>query len=99
MSLPATLRFRLYVAGHTPNSVEAAANLQAFCRAHVKGRHHVETVDVLRDPDRALRDGIFMTPTLITSGPAPSRRIVGTLSETRPLLLALRREPDALEPA
>ena len=89
MSRPATFKFRLYVAGDTQNSAQASANLTALCRAHLPERHEIEVVDVLRDPKRALTDGVFMTPTLVKLAPSPVRTIVGTLSQTEPVLQAL----------
>jgi circadian clock protein KaiB len=91
MSRPAPIRFRLYVAGETPNSAKAVANLGEFCRAHLPDRHQIEVVDVFKEPSRALSDGILMTPTLIKLSPQPSRRIVGTLSLVEPLLHAIGR--------
>jgi circadian clock protein KaiB len=96
MSRPAGFRFRLYIAGDAQNSALARANLGALCRAHLLGRHEIEVVDVFREPKRALADGIFMTPTLVKLSPAPTRRIVGTLSQTQPVLEALGL--DALGP-
>lgn len=81
--------FRLYIAGAAINSAQALANLQALCRAHLAGRHHIEVIDVFREPGRALEDGIFMTPTLLRLDPLPLRKIVGTLSDTTTLMQAL----------
>lgn len=81
--------FRLFVAGDAANSAQAVANLDALCRAHLPGRHEIEVVDVFREPGRALADGIFLTPTLVRLAPPPIRRIVGTLSRTDVVLLAL----------
>jgi circadian clock protein KaiB len=95
---PVQFKFRLYVAGHAQNSAQAVANLNALCRAHLPDRCDIEVVDVFRDPKRALADGIFMTPTLIKLAPSPSpQRIVGTLSQTQPLLRALGLEAADLE--
>jgi circadian clock protein KaiB len=85
----AHFKFRLYVAGDAQNSVQALANLKALCLAHLPDRHEIEIVDVLREPRRALDDSIFMTPTLIKLGPAPCRKIIGSLSKTEPVLEAL----------
>lgn len=82
-------RFRLYVAGHTHNSDQALSNLNALCRAYLPERHDIEVIDIASDPDRAATDGIFMTPTLVKLAPSPRRRIVGTLSQTQPVLQAL----------
>jgi circadian clock protein KaiB len=85
-------KFRLYVAGDAQNSTQAIANLAALCRTHLQDRHEIEVVDVLRDPMRALDDSILMTPTLLKLAPDPTRRLVGTLSQTRPVLEALGLE-------
>jgi circadian clock protein KaiB len=66
------------------------ANLTALCQAYLKDRHAIEVVNVFREPKRALADGILMTPTLVKLAPSPApRRIVGTLSQTHPVLQAL----------
>ncbi|MEP7314316.1 MAG: circadian clock KaiB family protein [Pseudomonadota bacterium] len=95
MSRSSQFRFRLYVANHTQNSAQAVANLRRLCNDHLAGRHSIEIVDVLREPERALAAGIFMTPTLVKVAPAPDVRIVGTLSQTPIVLLALGLEDRA----
>lgn len=85
-------RFRLFVAGDTPNSAQALGNLNALCRTHLPCRHEIDVVDVFREPHRALAEGIFMTPTLLKLAPGALVRIVGTLSHTQTVLLALGLE-------
>jgi circadian clock protein KaiB len=92
MNRRAMFRFRLYVAGDAPNSAQAIANLAAFCRTHLPDRHEIEIVDVFREPQRALAESIFMTPTVVVLAPPPVRRIVGTLSHSLAILLALGPE-------
>lgn len=83
-------RFRLYVAGDALNSAQAIANLTALCEAYLKDRHAIEVVNVFNEPKRALADGILMTPTLVKLAPSPApKRIIGTLSQTQPVLQAL----------
>jgi circadian clock protein KaiB len=83
-------KFRLYVAGDAQNSAQAIANLTALCKAYLKDQHLIEVVNVFQDPKRALADGILMTPTLLKIAPSPApKRIIGTLSQTQPLLQAL----------
>jgi circadian clock protein KaiB len=84
-----TFRFRLYVAGDAANSVAAVANLSNLCREHLSDRHEIEIVDVFLQAKRALDDGVFLTPTLLKLAPEPSRKIVGNLSQTGPLLAAI----------
>ena len=84
---------RMYIAGEAPNSVRALANLAQLCERHLPEAHSLEIVDVTVEPHRALSDGVFMTPTLIKLAPNPMCRIVGTLSDLRPVLVALGLDP------
>ena len=86
---PEVFTFRLYVAGDAPNSLQAMANLAQLCEKHLSGRYEIEIVDVLQDPKRALTESILMTPTLVSESPYPGHRIVGTLSNTEPILQIL----------
>jgi circadian clock protein KaiB len=81
-------KFRLYVSGAAPNSVLATENLGSMCRAYLPNRHQIEVVDVFAHPERALADGIFITPMVIKLAPNPARRIAGTLSNAQAVLLA-----------
>jgi circadian clock protein KaiB len=82
-------KFRLYTADGSQNSAQALANLKAMCQSHIMDRYEIEVVDVFREPERARADGIRMTPTLLKVSPTPTCRIVGSLSDTPNVLLAL----------
>jgi circadian clock protein KaiB len=83
------LRLRLYIAGTAPNSMRAVANVRAICDEHFASGHDLEIVDLLEHPKRALADGIIVTPTLLKLLPLPVQRVIGSLSDTNRLLLAL----------
>ncbi len=83
------LLLRLYVAGNAPNSVRAIANVQAICDQHFGRTHELEIVDLLEHPRRALADAIVVTPTLLKLAPLPIQRVIGNLSDTNQVLLAL----------
>lgn len=89
-------KFRLYVADDTMNSAQATANLQALCQTHLPNRHEIEVVDVFKEPQRAILEGIRMTPTLLRLAPLPVRRIVGTLMDTQRVLETLGLDVHAL---
>lgn len=89
MSVRAKYRLRLFIAGDSPNSVQAIINLRTVCQEYLPERHEIELVDVLREPQRALADSILLTPTLVKLAPQPVRKIVGNLSQRGPLLAAL----------
>lgn len=83
------LKLRLYIAGHAANSVHALSILTALCNEHFPAAHDLEVVDVLDHPQRALADGVIVTPTLLKLRPTPVQRIVGGLSDTSQLLRVL----------
>lgn len=80
---------RLYIAGGAPNSLQAIANLAAICREFLKEGHQLEVVDVLEQPQRAMAEGVLVTPSLAKLSPSPSANIVGNLSDKAKVLLAL----------
>jgi circadian clock protein KaiB len=89
-------KFRLYVADHTINSAQATANLHTLCQTHLPGRHEIEIVDVFKEPQRAILEGIRMTPTLLRLAPLPVMRVVGTLIDTQRVLETLGLDNSAL---
>ncbi len=82
-----TLVLRLYIAGDTPNSMLAIANLQASL---ISSPHDLEIVNVLEWPERALDDGVFVTPTLVRLAPEPERTMIGSLSQPIELMALLK---------
>jgi circadian clock protein KaiB len=80
---------RLYVASNAPNSLKAVANLEAICKQHLQDGFKLEIIDVLDFPQRALADGILVTPSLAKLSPAPAAKVVGNLSDRSSLLQAL----------
>jgi circadian clock protein KaiB len=80
---------RLYVAGQTPKSLRALANLKRICEEHLGGRYHLEIIDLLENPQQASDDQILAIPTLIRKLPEPMRKIIGDLSNTDRVLMGL----------
>ncbi len=80
---------QLYVAGESPNSLQALRTLLEVCGKHLHENYELEVIDVLQDPLRLIRDGIVLTPTLIKKLPSPKRTIVGDLRDLDALLNAL----------
>lgn len=80
---------RLYIAGGAPNSAQAVANIKHICHEHLRGAYKLQVIDVLEHPRRAMNAGILVTPTLIKLSPPPVEQIVGNLSDTEKVLLAI----------
>jgi circadian clock protein KaiB len=83
-------KLRLYIAGQTPKSVTAFANLKKICEQHLAGRYRIEVIDLLKQPQLAAGDQIVAIPTLVRKLPEPLRRIVGDLSNTERTLVGLQ---------
>jgi circadian clock protein KaiB len=84
---------RLYVAGQTPKSLLAFANLKRLCEEHLAGRYSIEVVDLLEHPQLAEGDQIVAIPTLVRKLPEPIRKIIGDLSNTERTLVGLDLKP------
>ena len=83
------LLLRLFVAGDSPESATAINNLRSLFPSADNPQVTLEIVDVGRDPERAARDGIMVTPTLLKLSPAPPCRILGNLKNGAALLTLL----------
>ena len=86
---PAVWNLRLYVAGQTPKSLRAFANLKAMCEEHLKGLYRIEVIDLRKNPQLARGDQIVAIPTLVRRLPLPLRTTVGDLSNSVLLLVGL----------
>jgi circadian clock protein KaiB len=95
----ATWQLRLYVAGQSPKSLRAFANLKALCEEHLAGRYEIEIIDLVEHPGLAQRDDILAIPTLVRRLPAPLRKIIGDLSNSERVLVGLRLQPDSTSTA
>lgn len=84
---------RLYVAGNTPRSLTALANLKKYCEAHLKGQYVIEVIDLLVQPQLAEGDQILAIPTLVKKVPEPIRKIIGDLSNEEKVLVGLNIRP------
>ena len=81
------------MAGQTPKSLAAFANLKAICEEHVPGRYTIEVIDLLVNPQLAKGDQIIAIPTLVRKLPVPIRKIIGDLSNTERVLVGLDLRP------
>ncbi len=84
---------KLYVAGQTPKSVAALANLKKFCEEHLQGKYRIEVVDLVKNPQLARNDQILAIPTLVRRFPSPIRKIIGDLSSSERVLVGLDLRP------
>jgi circadian clock protein KaiB len=86
---PKEYQLRLYVAGQTPKSLAAFANLKKICEEHLAGEYRIEVIDLLKHPQLASGDQILAIPTLVRKLPEPIKKIIGDLSNTERVLVGL----------
>ncbi len=89
-SNPDIWELRLYVAGQTPKSIAALANLKKFCERYLAGKYRIEVIDLVKNPKLARGDQILAIPTLVRSLPTPIKKIIGDLSNTERVLVGLQ---------
>lgn len=80
---------RLYVAGQTPNSIKAFANLKKICEKELKNRYSIKVIDLLENPQLAKGDKIIAIPTLVRKLPVPVKKIVGSLQNSERVIVGL----------
>lgn len=86
-------RLRLYIAGHTRNSVAAIDNLKKICEDKLQGKYRIEVIDLLEKPQLAKGDQIIAIPTLVRRLPPPVMKIIGNLSRTESVVVGLDLQP------
>ena len=93
MNHPESYNLRLYVAGQTPKSIAAIANLKKLCEKYLSGGYNIEVIDLMKNPALAQRHQIVAIPTLIRQLPEPLKRIIGDLSNLEKVLVGLDIRP------
>jgi circadian clock protein KaiB len=86
---PALWLLKLYVAGQTPKSLAAFANLKRICETHLRGQYKIEVVDLLVNPRLAKGDQIVAVPSLVRQLPPPVKKIIGDLADEERVLVGL----------
>lgn len=81
---------RLYVTGNTPSAAKAISTLTALRHDLGEDRVTLEVIDVLNDPETALNDDVYATPTVFRIEPEPVRRVFGNLSSKEMLIVGLQ---------
>ena len=84
---------RLYIAGRTPKSMAALANLNTICEEYLKGKYKITVIDLLKHPQLAKDDQILALPTLVRMLPEPMKAIIGNLSNIERVLVGFDLRP------
>ena len=84
---------RLFITGMTPNSKRAVENIKKICEEHLEGRYELQVIDIYQQPALAEGEQIIAAPTLIKVLPAPIKKLIGDMSDTKKVLLGLGIRP------
>ena len=79
----------LFVSGASERSTRAIADARQLCDTHLHGRYRLSIVDLREDAAAAVSSHVLAAPTLVRNLPLPVRKLVGDLSHTAKVLLAL----------
>lgn len=80
---------KLFVTGRTPGAMRARQAVESLLETRPSDGIHIKIVDVLADPNAALTDNVYATPTIIRSGGGIERRLIGDLSSVEKLEIGL----------
>jgi hypothetical protein len=81
--------FRLYIKGMYPDSVNALIATKVICERYLPGRSTLEIIDTLKEPGRALADGITKIPTLVKLSPYPLQSLSNAFEDPQQILATL----------
>lgn len=88
-SLSKHFTFTLYVAGMSRKSSKAIMNIKDFCENHLKDRYELEIIDIYQQTKSSMNDQVIAAPTLIKKLPLPLKKLIGDMSDTNKILMAL----------
>ncbi len=80
---------RLYVAGMGPKSMQAIENIKRILEEHLPGRYQLDIIDIYQNPIFAKDGQIVAAPTLIKELPPPLRKLIGSMSDTKRVLVGM----------
>src|SRR2546421_3054798 len=85
----AKMHLKLYVAGKSPRSVAAFANLKTACEQHIPGQYKIQLIDLWKNPQLASAGQILAVPELVRKLPPPICKLIGDLSNKEKFLIGL----------
>ncbi|CDZ76856.1 Circadian clock protein KaiB [Legionella massiliensis] len=80
---------QLYIAGQNLRSKKAITNLKEIEETYLKNDALIEIIDVLDEPEIAMKNGINATPTIVKLIPTPMKKSIADLMDIREVLFWL----------
>lgn len=79
----------LYVSGDSFVSQRAIEAVKTMCEKELTGKYDLKIIDLLEDPESAVRENIVAIPTLYRKSPEPKRQIIGDLQNIERVMRGL----------
>jgi circadian clock protein KaiB len=76
------VQLRLFIAGMTPRSTQAVADLKRLVDGFFGEHCSVEVVDIYERPEAAAEAQVIAVPTLMRELPLPQQRLIGSIANT-----------------
>lgn len=96
LTLNGVYKLVLFIIGASPNSIRAVANVKKICETYLKGNYELEIVDIHQQPLAAQQEQVVALPLLIKKSPAPQRKLIGDMSDTKKVLAGLGFREDEI---
>jgi Tfp pilus assembly protein PilP len=82
-----TYHFTLFVAGNDTQAKALAATIElTFAECIDPLQYHLEIIDVIELPEKALEKNVFATPTLLREMPLPVLKLIGDVAQTQKVM-------------
>jgi circadian clock protein KaiB len=82
-------QFKIYVVEKNPSSKDLIKRIKTIFNNALSNNYTLEVVDILKNPEVAVRDNILASPTLIMEHPLPAKRVIGDISDENTLISML----------
>lgn len=82
-------KFKLFIVEDSQTSKNMVDKVKNIIESALKASYHFEVVDILTNPQEAVKNRIIASPTLLVELPLSSRRFVGDIKDEQSLLAGL----------
>jgi circadian clock protein KaiB len=79
MKTQTDITFKLYIIKRSHTSSDTILKLKSYLDSNFNAKYQLEVIDILSFPEKAVKDNVMASPTLIKETPSPAKRIIGRI--------------------
>lgn len=83
------INFKLFISGQTNKNSDTVSSIKEFFDLQFNDNYELEVVNILDNPTMAEDCNIIATPTLVKYHPAPTKMVIGDLTNKQKIMLYL----------